>query len=91
VSKFRFSVFIIAVISLLIIGAYLVSAQGVFGGQAQKYERVDVFAGDTVWSIAAERAGDGEDVRDLVREIRKANNLNDNAVIYAGQVLKAPV
>jgi nucleoid-associated protein YgaU len=84
-------VFIISVIIMLLVGAYLVSAQGVFGGQPLKYEQVDVLTGDTVWGIAAERVGEGEDVRNLVREIRKANNLNDNVTIYAGQVLKVPV
>jgi len=90
-SKFRFSVFIICVLCLLVVGIYFINAQGVFGGQPTQYERIDVFAGDTVWSIAAERVSEGEDVRDLVREIRSANHLDGDVTIYAGQVLKVPV
>jgi LysM repeat protein len=83
--------FIIFVAALLIVGVYFINVQGVFGGQPQQYERVDVIAGDTVWSIAAERVTEGEDVRGLVREIRAANDLDGNVTIYAGQVLKVPV
>jgi LysM repeat protein len=83
--------FIIFTAAVLIIGVYFINAQGVFGGQPQNYERIDVMAGDTVWGIAAERVSEGEDIRELVREIRKANDLGGNVTIYAGQVLKVPV
>jgi LysM repeat protein len=82
--------FIIIVASLLIVGIYFVNAQGVFGSQLQNYERIDVLPGDTLWSIATERASANDDIRDIVREIRKINDMNSEVTIYAGQVLKVP-
>ncbi|MDR1068418.1 MAG: LysM peptidoglycan-binding domain-containing protein [Clostridiales Family XIII bacterium] len=90
-SKFRFSVFIILIISALIVGIYFINAGGVFGGEQPRYELVDIQPGDTVWSIAAEHATDGDDIRTLVREIRTANDLGSEVTIYAGGVLKVPV
>lgn len=51
-------------------------------------DRVTVAPGDTVWSIAAERSGDG-DVRQEVDAIMQANHLS-SPVIVPGQVLLLP-
>jgi LysM repeat protein len=83
--------FIIFMVTILIVGVYVINDQGVFGSQPQTYESVNVIQGDTVWSIAAEHITAGEDIRDLVHEIRKVNDLDSEVTIYAGQVLKVPV
>jgi Tfp pilus assembly protein FimV len=50
---------------------------------------VVVGPGDTVWSIAGEVAGPGEDVRAVVHAIVELNGLQD-AVVVSGQVLELP-
>ncbi|RBY76286.1 hypothetical protein DQ239_14345 [Blastococcus sp. TF02-09] len=50
---------------------------------------VVVQPGDSLWSIAAAVAGDGDDVREVVAEIRELNELSD-AVVVPGQLLLLP-
>jgi len=58
---------------------------------AESYVDVQVNQGDTVWSIAARYASDKEDIRDLIIAIKRINGLNNNELIYPGQVLKIPI
>ncbi|SET18543.1 LysM peptidoglycan-binding domain-containing protein [Geodermatophilus poikilotrophus] len=50
---------------------------------------VEVQPGDTVWSIAGEVAGDGQDVRVVVDAIEELNDL-EGSVVVPGQVLELP-
>ncbi|MBM7805373.1 nucleoid-associated protein YgaU [Geodermatophilus bullaregiensis] len=50
---------------------------------------VVVEPGDTVWSIAGEVTGDGQDVRVVVDAIEELNDLEDSVVV-PGQVLQLP-
>ncbi len=50
---------------------------------------VVVEQGDTLWSIAAAVAGEGDDVRAVIAEIRERNGLRD-ASLVPGQVLVLP-
>ncbi len=50
---------------------------------------VVVHPGDTLWSIAAGVAGEGDDVRAVIADIRERNDLPD-AVVVPGQVLVLP-
>ncbi len=50
---------------------------------------VVVRPGDTVWSIATEVAGQGEDVRAVVDAIERLNDL-EGATVVPGQVLEVP-
>ncbi|WP_274650653.1 LysM peptidoglycan-binding domain-containing protein [Paenibacillus humicola] len=53
-------------------------------------ERVIVVgAGDTLWSIAGTLRHEGEDVRQIVYELKERNNLR-SSVIRAGQTLIVP-
>ncbi len=49
-----------------------------------------VVGGDTLWDIASEYTVAGEDVRRVVFEIRRLNDL-DGSVIIPGQVLRVPI
>ena len=49
-----------------------------------------VVPGDTLWDIAKEYNYNNEDVREIVYNIQKHNNIS-NSQIYSGQVLKIPV
>lgn len=53
----------------------------------QTYKSVVVEEGDTLWSIAKENCGQGDDLRKAVYQIMKANDLK-TADIYVGQDLK---
>ncbi len=48
-----------------------------------------VQGGDTLWSIAADVAGPTADLRGVVADIRRLNDLPD-AVIHVGDVLAVP-
>ncbi|MBP2635926.1 MAG: yneA [Firmicutes bacterium] len=54
------------------------------------YETICVKSGDTVWKIAGQISNDRDDIREKVYLIRQLNNLNNNAQVYPGQVLKVP-
>lgn len=49
-----------------------------------------VAAGDTVWSIAKEHQEQGGDLRPLIYEIGRLNELK-SPIIYPGQILLLPV
>ncbi|MBO2531563.1 LysM domain-containing protein [Planifilum fulgidum] len=51
---------------------------------------VRVEPGDTLWSLARRHADDSVDIRELISDIRRINQLED-AVIHPGQTLKIPV
>ncbi|MCH3949998.1 MAG: LysM peptidoglycan-binding domain-containing protein [Acidaminococcus sp.] len=50
-------------------------------------ERVMVYSGDSLWSIASRRTADGEDVREVIDRIVKENKLDQTQAIQPGQVL----
>lgn len=49
-----------------------------------------VQGGDTLWDIAVVHTAPGDDVRDLIHDIREINDL-DTSMIIVGQVLEIPV
>lgn len=70
----------------------LVTAQSAVAGGPQGAVPVQahvVAPGDTVWQIAADLAGPGEDVRDVVATIDHLNGL-DGAALQVGQRLVVP-
>lgn len=66
----------------------VVLAQAVHGEQPSGYQQVTVRAGDTLWSIAAQRYPNA-DPRDKVDEILRANRLSGPEV-YPGEQLRVP-
>ena len=61
------------------------------GGDASLYTgtRYEVRAGDTLWTIAAERYDDSVDIRQAIYDIRQANRLKQ-AVLQPGDTLMLP-
>lgn len=49
-----------------------------------------VVSGDTLWDIAAEHVSPGDDVRVLIDDIKRSNDLA-SSVIVPGQVLRIPI
>ena len=76
------------------LGSWMGSAVAVAGGDGDGLRlaggsSVVVHPGDTLWSIAAGVAGDGDDIRAVIADIRELNDLTD-AVVVPGQVLALP-
>ncbi len=86
-NKRRFAAFLfcILLLPLLILSSMNVRAETI---NEPNLQTIKVDAGDTLWEIASELSGK-RDVRQVVYEIKKLNQLN-NDVIYGGQWLKLP-
>ena len=70
---------------------------GIFGFQnvslgesVPNYITIKVSKGDTLWTIASDYVKDGEDIRDVIAEIKELNNLK-NSNIKVGQELTIKV
>ena len=90
-SKFRFTLFIsiIAIVICMCLSVINGSAE-VSGSSMAVYETVVVKPGDTLWDIAGEYIGPGQDIRNFMHEIEQANGITDG-VLIAGQELIIPV
>ncbi|MCL2454348.1 MAG: LysM peptidoglycan-binding domain-containing protein [Micrococcales bacterium] len=85
---------VLALLALVVIavplwfGARAAQAEGPL--TAPQVERHVVEPGDTLWQIASSVAAPGEDVRDVVRQLVRLNNLPGSGLL-AGQVIVIPV
>ena len=73
---------------VLVIGGASVATEE--AGVAPPTRIVMVHEGDTLWSIAAARTADGQDVRDTMTRIERLNALASE-IVYAGQRLRVPL
>jgi len=79
-------------LALVILLTFTVSARADDAGTAPvevTYANHVVESGDTLWDIAADFTPDGGDVRNVVVDIKAANQL-ESSVIVPGQVLLIP-
>jgi LysM repeat protein len=83
----RFLVIISTVVAALVL--LLASSVMAAGPEPETVDYV-VRSGDSLWTIAAEIADAGDDVRGLISEIRHLNDL-DSSLIIPGQELLVPV
>jgi nucleoid-associated protein YgaU len=80
----------IALASLaLMVALPTLSSVRLYAATAQHYATVTVRPGDTLWAIAAARAGSSADVQELVDRIADANHLRTGS-IQPGQRLRIP-
>ena len=85
------------VLTAALIAAALIAAAGMAyaaagtGGTDYVEYRYDVEPGDTVWDVAAKIALPEDDVRDVVRLIKKQNGITDAAALQPGQTLRVTV
>ena len=88
-SKVRFTIFIIAVV--FVIMTLLGAAMPGPAANAAKvtYRTVEVDYGDTLWAIAKKHAPEGSSIRKFIYEIRDVNGL-ETSEIYAGQTILVP-
>ncbi|WP_426595333.1 LysM peptidoglycan-binding domain-containing protein [Cellulomonas sp. McL0617] len=77
---------------VLVASAVLVTSRAAADGPqaAQQVERHVVQPGETMWQIASSIAGPGQDVRDVVLDLVRLNEL-PSAGLMAGQVIVVPV
>jgi len=89
VNKFRFYLFITTVLIVMFIVFYSFKADAE-GLSEKEIAAVYIEAGDTLWSISEKFAGDRIDIRQLVDEIIKYNNLK-SSIIKPGQLIYVPL
>lgn len=77
---------------VMVVMAVLVAGRAVADGpqSAQQVESHVVQPGETMWQIASQIADPGQDVRDVVFELVRMNELPD-AGLMAGQVIVVPL
>lgn len=77
------------VAAMLAVAVSLLLMTSVQADQPVQTVEYAVASGDTLWSIAQDLTGAGEDVRVAVSTIRDLNDLTDST-IHPGQVLRLP-
>lgn len=91
VNKTRFVLAtMIALILLSILFSYMTGTIMSVASTDQSYLEFTVTSGDTLWEIASDHNYYNEDVRQVVYNIKKLNQMNTSD-IYPGQVLIIPV
>ncbi|MDR7856200.1 LysM peptidoglycan-binding domain-containing protein [Tissierella sp.] len=55
-----------------------------------KYEEVKVVEGDTLWNITSKYLSEDTDIRKMIYDIKKFNNM-DTSYIYPGDIIKIPI
>lgn len=78
---------IIIVLAVLLSSIFLASS--VYGYEIKQYDTITIESGDTLWEIA-HRYNNGGDVRKVILEIKKANNMKSSE-IFAGEELIVPL
>lgn len=90
VNKFRFIMFLLAVFMLISIFAYSFLNIGKVYSKAEiEYTTYIVDNGETLWDIAAKNNPDNKDIRKVIYEIQKYNNIGNT--LSVGQEIKIPL
>ena len=90
-SPVRFTIFLIIVIMVAVIAAGNISKlNNVHGSTVTEYKTIEISAGDTLWAIADKYCPDDMDPREMVYDIRKANDMSDSS-LNVGQTLIVPI
>jgi len=91
VNMFRFKLFVIlSLVIILIFTLYNLNAFSLNKEDYNNYIEILVKDGDTIWNIAKKYNSDGNDLRQLVYDISKINDVEDS-VIVPGQKIIVPL
>lgn len=88
VRKQNRSLFITLLIFTFLFSAFI--STGATASKVADTETIRIAAGDTLWNIASECNTEGDDVRDIMDDIMKLNNLK-SAELHVGDVITIPV
>jgi|LSQX01.1.fsa_nt_gb hypothetical protein len=88
-SKFIFFIILVSTIFIITIVAFL-AAGSVRGRNETDFMEVHIVSGDTLWDIAVTYNPGRKDIRKLVYDIMKTNNIN-NGIVFEGQIIKVPL
>lgn len=90
-SKFRFTLFLtIAMVMVISITGTMLGENHTESLTKQTYSEIIIQSGDTLWNLAKEFGPDHKDVREVVYEICKLNDIAADS-IYPGQTIRIPV
>jgi LysM repeat protein len=81
---------LIAVFAVGLLALSLCACNETKASEYSETTTVYVDSGDTLWGIARECSNEHYDIREVIDEIKKINDMSDNT-IYPGQKLKIPV
>ncbi len=90
-SRPRFIFFVILLLLLLATGMNLLMGLGdVSSLTAKTMDQVVIASGDTLWEIASDYTDGSQDIRELIHQICRINEITADS-IYPGQVILVPV
>lgn len=77
------------------IGTIIIMTNKSFSSQEISYKTIAITSGDTLWNIAEEEQKTNSyyknnDIRDIIRDIKTINNLN-NSSLEVAQTLEIPI
>lgn len=92
ISKVRFYLFLVTILVICSIFIMSVFSKGKVHSSAYdtKYYEVEVVEGDTLWNIALDYLPEKTDIRKLIYDIKKLNEI-PSGYIYPGDVIKVPI
>ncbi len=90
-SKFRFTLFLtVAILVMISVTGTIFGANDAESLTKPNYSEITVQSGDTLWNLAEEFGPDGKDIREIVYEICRLNDISADG-IYPGQTILIPV
>ena len=88
INKFKRFMFL-AILLISMISFTSILTFNAYSKDIPQFDYVKVHQGDTLWSIASDYAG-GKDIREVVYNISKLNNIHNNP-IHPGDIIKIPL
>ena len=88
INKFKRFMFL-AILLISMISFTSILTFNAYSKDIPQFDYVSVQQGDTLWSIASGYA-DSKDIREVIYEISKINNIHNNP-IHPGDIIKVPL
>ncbi len=90
-SKVRFTLFMtIAMLMAISITGTMIGTNNAESLMKTTYMEISVQSGDTLWNLAEKFGSDDKDIREIVFEICKLNDISASS-IFPGQTIRIPV
>jgi nucleoid-associated protein YgaU len=89
-SRRRFASFLLIVVAVVFSAGFLIAGKPVRAIETPTYTEVEIRAGDTLWQIAAEYKNDDTDIRRLLYDICRINDVRADK-LQPGRTILIPV